>query len=131
MTSLTLCLNTYATRRFVSPGYERVWLMAKAMVLMAPFYPALITGIAQLFFLSQANGSLIADETTGTVIGSELIGQEFTAPSYFWGRLSATGPVPYNAAASSGRRGESGQAMRLALLASFVAHSPTWGLAFR
>ena len=64
-------------------------------------YPALITGVAQVFFPNQANGSLIKDKD-GNVIGSELIGQQFTNPAYFWGRLSATGPVPYNAAASSG-----------------------------
>jgi potassium-transporting ATPase KdpC subunit len=63
--------------------------------------PALITGIAQTVFPNQANGSLIKDKD-GNVIGSELIGQQFTNPAYFWGRLSATGPVPYNAAASSG-----------------------------
>ncbi len=64
-------------------------------------YPPLITGIAQVFFPHQANGSLITD-ANGTVIGSELIGQQFSDPAYFWGRLSATAPVPYNAAASSG-----------------------------
>jgi K+-transporting ATPase ATPase C chain len=65
-------------------------------------YPALITGIAQVIFPHQANGSLIVDEASGQVVGSDLIGQEFSAPHYFWGRLSATAPVPYNAAASSG-----------------------------
>jgi K+-transporting ATPase ATPase C chain len=64
-------------------------------------YPAAITGIAQVIFPYQANGSFITDEA-GNVIGSALIGQQFSDPAYFWGRLSATGPVPYNAAASSG-----------------------------
>ncbi len=64
-------------------------------------YPAVITGIAQVVFPYQSNGSMIRD-ADGNVIGSELIGQEFTDPAYFWGRLSATGPMPYNAAASSG-----------------------------
>jgi K+-transporting ATPase ATPase C chain len=63
-------------------------------------YPLLVTGVAQLVFPRQANGSLLARE--GRLLGSELIGQPFTDPGWFWGRLSATGPFPYNAAASSG-----------------------------
>lgn len=70
-------------------------------IITGVLYPALITGVAQVFFPNQANGSLIKDKD-GNIIGSGLIGQQFSNPAYFWGRLSATGPVPYNAAASSG-----------------------------
>jgi K+-transporting ATPase ATPase C chain len=69
-------------------------------ILTGLLYPALITGISQVFFPRQANGSLIAQN--GEVIGSTLIGQQFNQPQYFWGRLSATGDHPYNAAASGG-----------------------------
>ena len=63
-------------------------------------YPLLVTGIAQLVFSNQANGSLIYQN--GKPIGSALIGQPFDDPKYFWSRVSATVPFPYNAAASTG-----------------------------
>jgi len=70
-------------------------------VLTGLLYPASITGLAQLLFPSQANGSLI-DDGSGKPVGSELIGQAFSDPKYFWGRPSATLPFPYNASASRG-----------------------------
>ena len=63
-------------------------------------YPLGVTLLAQTLFPHPANGSLVV--RNGRPTGSEQIGQPFTKPEYFWGRLSATGPVPYNAAASSG-----------------------------
>ncbi len=64
-------------------------------------YSAMVTGLAQLLFSSQANGSLIK-YNGGKPAGSSLIGQPFSSPGHFWGRPSATGPFPYNAGASSG-----------------------------
>jgi K+-transporting ATPase ATPase C chain len=69
-------------------------------VLTGVAYPLLVTGIAQLAFPGQANGSLIRDGDK--VMGSRLIGQPFSDPKYFWSRPSATSPMPYNGAASSG-----------------------------
>ncbi|TDF66190.1 potassium-transporting ATPase subunit KdpC [Cupriavidus sp. L7L] len=63
-------------------------------------YPGVITAIARAVFPHQAGGSLIGKD--GSTLGSELIGQPFSDPKYFWGRLSATAPMPYNAAASVG-----------------------------
>jgi K+-transporting ATPase ATPase C chain len=69
-------------------------------LLCGVLYPLLVTGIAQVVFHGLANGSLIRQDDR--VAGSRFIGQPFSHPRYFWGRLSATAPVPYNAAASSG-----------------------------
>jgi len=63
-------------------------------------YPLAVTGLAQLIFPDRSNGSLIV--RNGEVLGSELIGQLFNDPKYFWGRPSATAEFPYNAAASTG-----------------------------
>jgi K+-transporting ATPase ATPase C chain len=69
-------------------------------VITGLLYPLLVTGLAQVLFPRQSNGSLIVQN--GHPVGSVLIGQPFDAPQYFWSRPSATAPFPYNAAASSG-----------------------------
>ncbi len=69
-------------------------------ILVGIVYPLVVTGIAQVIFPVQANGDLIVHD--GNVAGSSLIGQPFSSPDYFWGRLSATSPVPYDAEASGG-----------------------------
>jgi K+-transporting ATPase ATPase C chain len=69
-------------------------------------YPLTVTGVAQVVFPKQANGSLIVID--GKTYGSELIGQQFDDPKYFWGRLSATGAFPYNAFDAKTLTGSSG-----------------------
>ena len=73
-------------------------LLIVLSVLTGLIYPAVVTGIAQLVFPRQANGSLIVRD--GKVVGSSLIGQPFDDPKYFWGRPSATSPFGYNAGSS-------------------------------
>jgi K+-transporting ATPase ATPase C chain len=75
-------------------------VLALMTALTGAVYPLLVTGIAQGLFPDEANGSLIRQD--GKVVGSALVGQPFSDPKHFWSRPSATGPVPYNAGASSG-----------------------------
>lgn len=75
-------------------------LLAVMSVLTGVLYPLVVTGVAQVAFPSQSEGSLI--ERDGRVVGSALIGQPFSDAKYFWSRPSATAPMPDNAAASSG-----------------------------
>jgi K+-transporting ATPase ATPase C chain len=83
-------------------GIKMVSQIRPALIMLLIFtfvtgviYPLVVTGIAQVAFPRQSNGSLIVVD--GNTYGSELIGQQFDDPKYFWGRLSATGTFPYNA----------------------------------
>jgi len=69
-------------------------------ILTGIIYPLAVTGLAGAIFPHQANGSIIMKN--GKAVGSELLGRQFDDPKYFWGRLSATGPYPYNGGSSSG-----------------------------
>lgn len=83
-------------------------------------YPLAVTGLAQVLFPDQANGSLV--KAKGVVVGSALIGQPFSQPGHFWSRPSATAPDPYNAVASSGSNlGPSNPALAEAVAARIAA----------
>jgi K+-transporting ATPase ATPase C chain len=83
---------------------SQLWIAVRALIALTLLtglaYPLTMTALAQGVFPRQANGSLIM--RPGKVVGSTLIGQPFDDPKYFWGRLSATGPTAFNAAASTG-----------------------------
>jgi K+-transporting ATPase ATPase C chain len=75
-------------------------IFAALSLITGLIYPYATTGVSQVVFPNEANGSMI--EQDGHALGSSLIGQPFTSAQYFWGRLSATTPIPYNASASGG-----------------------------
>lgn len=75
-------------------------MLAVMTLVTGVVYPLLVTGVAKAAFAAQANGSLIFED--GKVVGSDLVGQPFSDPKYFWGRPSATSPAAYNAGASAG-----------------------------
>lgn len=77
-----------------------VTLLLVLSVITGLIYPWVVTEVAQVVFPGPANGSLITQN--GRIVGSVLIGQSFSDPQHFWGRLSATSPMAYNAANSSG-----------------------------
>lgn len=83
---------------YIKPAAIMLLLMT---LLTGAVYPALVTIFAKVIFDDKANGSLIKDQQ-GNLHGSQLIGQSFNDPKYFWGRASATSPYSYNAGASSG-----------------------------
>ena len=89
-------------------------LLIALSLLTGVVYPLVITGLARTFFPKQAGGSLI--ERDGRPVASALIGQNFTDPRYFWGRPSATSPMPYNAGSSGGSNlGPTNPALRKAV----------------
>ena len=81
-------------------------ILALFTLITGVIYPLVVTGIAQILFPSQANGSLIV--RNGKAVGSTLIGQNFDDPKYFWGRLSDTGDFSYNAFNAATLTGSSG-----------------------
>jgi K+-transporting ATPase ATPase C chain len=89
-------------------------LLGAFTALLGLGYPLLVTGVGRLAFPWQAGGSLVVVD--GSVVGSRLVGQQFSDPRYFWGRPSATAPGPYNGAASGGANlGPSNPALRRAV----------------
>ena len=79
---------------------QSITLLCLLTLVTGVIYPLAVTGLGQLLFPQQANGSLI--ERDGKALGSDLIGQSFSSPKYFWGRPSATAPFANNSASSGG-----------------------------
>jgi K+-transporting ATPase ATPase C chain len=87
-------------REILKQLYPAVAALILFTVICGLVYPLVITGVAQMIFPHEANGSILTQN--GHPAGSELIGQPFSDQGHFWGRPSATSPFPYNSAASSG-----------------------------
>jgi K+-transporting ATPase ATPase C chain len=105
---------------FRSLLHTSIGMLVAWTVLAGIAYPLLVTAVAHAAFGDRARGSLI--EKNGRVVGSELIGQPFEDPGYFWSRLSATTPAPYNAGASTGSNlGPTNDAVSLAAKARIEA----------
>jgi K+-transporting ATPase ATPase C chain len=103
---------------YFKPAFVMLLLMT---ILTGVVYPAAVTGLAQLLFSQQANGSLIRAQD-GKPLASELIGQSFSDPKYFLGRPSATASFPYNAGASGGsNQGPTNPALMEAVKARIAA----------
>ncbi len=101
-----------------------IWFTLATSVLLGIIYPLVVTGIAQLIFPRQANGSLITQN--GKLVGSHLLGQPFTAPGYFYSRPSAAGAAGYDPTASGGSNlGPTNKALQDRVNASVQTLQPT------
>lgn len=102
-------------------------LLLMMSLLCGGLYPAIVTGLAQLLFPAQANGSLLT-AADGRVVGSSLIGQPFSDPQYLWPRPSATGVFPYNPLASGGSNLSPAGASHRAEVSRRVQHLHSTGI---